>query len=285
MSMNVRPVLVAKTSLTLEEVGEVQTLAALCNRLEGLDLKLAFPLAQSAQPEAFLCYADGRLVGYCALDGAEVCGMVHPDHRRRGIGRKLLTAALDEAGRRQKPHLLLICEGSSRSGQGFVAAQIGQYAFGEYRMVLEKLAAPPPVPWRLQLQQAGPQDVDCLAEIIAESFGDPQEMVRETIVESLALQNEHFYLAGLGSVPVGALKVVYEPPRAGIYTFGVQPSRQGRGIGRQILFQTCKRLLAEGYHPISLEVEVDNARAIRAYRACGFRHTTVYNYYWVYAGK
>jgi GNAT superfamily N-acetyltransferase len=49
----------------------------------------------------WLARHDGELVGYAALslnrfanlDGAKVLGAVHPDRRRRGIGRALATAA------------------------------------------------------------------------------------------------------------------------------------------------------------------------------------------------
>jgi GNAT superfamily N-acetyltransferase len=49
----------------------------------------------------WLAHDAGRLVGYAALtlnlfenlDGAKILGAVHPDHRRRGIGRALLEAA------------------------------------------------------------------------------------------------------------------------------------------------------------------------------------------------
>jgi GNAT superfamily N-acetyltransferase len=49
----------------------------------------------------WLAHVDDRLVGYAALslnrfanlDGAKILGAVHPDHRRRGIGRTLMRAA------------------------------------------------------------------------------------------------------------------------------------------------------------------------------------------------
>jgi GNAT superfamily N-acetyltransferase len=49
----------------------------------------------------WLAHDDGRLVGYAALtllpfdhrDRAKILGAVHPDHRRRGIGRSLMEAA------------------------------------------------------------------------------------------------------------------------------------------------------------------------------------------------
>jgi ribosomal protein S18 acetylase RimI-like enzyme len=279
--MNTLPVVVARAALSPEEMSEAQALATLCNQSEGLDLKLTYPSGQSAAPDAFLCYADGRLVGYCGLDGEEVCGMVHPAHRRQGIGARLLAAAQEWASQRSKSPLLLICETASESGQAFIAAQGASFAFGEHRMILEGQRMAPGRDTGLRLQQAGPPDLDRLAEIIAASFGDPQEIAHDAILRSLAQSNERFYLALLDDTPVGAFKVVSFWPGAGIYAFGVLPSHQGQGLGRQILLQACKLVLNEGYHFISLEVETDNARAIHLYQACGFQASTTYGYYHV----
>ena len=79
-----------RVTLTPEEVAEVLALKGVCDAAEGLDLKLGFGAADPAEaryPAAWLARADGALVGYLSLDGdetvAEMCGMVHPDWRRR----------------------------------------------------------------------------------------------------------------------------------------------------------------------------------------------------------
>src|SRR5438445_795115 len=99
MTMSENQGLVGRQTLDEEEIREARRLADVCNAYEGLDLKLALgePPADSGQAmNRFLYYDDGRLVGFCSLDYEELCGMVHPEHRRRGIGRALLGAAINE---------------------------------------------------------------------------------------------------------------------------------------------------------------------------------------------
>ena len=170
-----------------EERHEIAALAAICNAHEGLDLKLSIGMPHPEADQAvgdFLFYADHRLVGYCSLDSSslpfELCGMVHPEYRRRGIGRALLVAAIAESTHRGITSLLLICEDASTPGRGFITTTGAVYQFSEYRLELDRAALDqrPPVPKTLNLQPAGRPDLETLVHILATSFGDAEEKVR-----------------------------------------------------------------------------------------------------------
>ncbi|HEU0027737.1 MAG TPA: GNAT family N-acetyltransferase, partial [Ktedonobacterales bacterium] len=79
-------------SLTPAESAEVRALKRVCDTAAGLDLKLGWGGLSDAAT-VFLAWAGDQLVGYCSLDGdgvvAEICGMVAPDWRRRGLGMRL----------------------------------------------------------------------------------------------------------------------------------------------------------------------------------------------------
>ena len=95
-------------------------LAEVCNRYEGLDL----PLAQGELAVQLAYYRAGVLLGYIELQDhapkqMEVCGMVHPDHRRRGVDRSLLSGAQSECRTRGQSGFLLVCDEAGPSGKGF----------------------------------------------------------------------------------------------------------------------------------------------------------------------
>ena len=96
MNRQDRQGVVPRQGLADADRAEVEKLAALCNQREGLDLPLnlegPLPL-QGDATDQFLYYGDGDLIGFVSLEGGqpiEVCGMVHPEHRHKGIGRALL---------------------------------------------------------------------------------------------------------------------------------------------------------------------------------------------------
>ncbi|HEX6122993.1 MAG TPA: GNAT family N-acetyltransferase [Ktedonobacterales bacterium] len=286
--MTTEPKIEAHATLTAEQQAQAHALAATCNQLEGLDLKVAteFPAtAHSTERNAFLCSADDTLIGYCALDRnsateAELCGMVAPAHRRRGIGGALLAAVRAESQRTGLRRLLIICEQASQSGRAFVATTGARLTFSEYRLVLGTLVRRPPAVPDLTLTLAGPADADAVAHVTAVAFGDPEDLMQARIRLDIHDLSQRFYVARLGGEAVATLKVYpYDIHTAGIYAFGVLPGRRGRGIGRQVLTEICARLQAEGRTRILLEVETTNTTAHALYRSCGFEERTTYGYY------
>ncbi len=280
--------------LTEEQAEQARTLRDLCNSADGLDLKLGISVGfatQSAEPYAFLCTLDGALVGFCTLVGdddpeLELCGMVHPAYRRRGIGRALLGAALDSARRRLAAlRVLMICEDASVAGRAFVAVAGGSHSFSENRM--ETAAMPPAhasdaTARNLDLREAGPDEAHDLARVIADSFGQSDDHMAEEIVRDMTVEGERYFLARLGNEgnePVGAFKVFVDKPKAYIYAFGVLPEYRRRGFGREILEDILLRLFAEGWIAVGLEVDADNIPAQALYRSVGFHDVTVYGYY------
>jgi ribosomal protein S18 acetylase RimI-like enzyme len=265
----------------------VEKLAALCNQREGLDLPLNLEGAgpgHGDEVNQVLCYRDGELIGFVSLEDGqplEVCGMVHPAHRRTGIGRALLAAAQEECRRRGLHSLLLVCDEAARSGRAFVAAMGAQYRFSEYRMVLDVAAISRPKPRQdaLQLRPATTEDAGVLASLIAASFGDPEDEVWPRVVQWLQEPSRRFYLATLHDKPIGSLGTSGVGPQVYITAFGVLPEHRGHGYGRQMLADTIDLLLAEYWQQVLIEVETENRNALSLYESCGFKEATTHGFY------
>lgn len=278
--------LVATNALSENELRDVRVLAAQCNALEGLSLKLNLaPGSPGAPPTKFLYYAAGRLVGYAALFPAtmeaELCGMVHPQYRRRGIGRALLDAATTACQRDCIVHLLLVCEESSRSGQGFVQAIRATRDFAELHLEMDADDVRPPPLARLGIREADIRDASSIARVVASAFGGDEERVRSRMEAELREAGSRHFVGLLGGQIIGSLKVYLGAGNAGIYAFGVLPEYRNSGYGRELLSGVIERMRAEGRARVYLEVDLDNDRARHLYRSVGFDEITTYVYYTV----
>jgi ribosomal protein S18 acetylase RimI-like enzyme len=282
--------IVASSGLSEAERASVSALAALCNAEASLDLKLSldFPAGGADQDaNAFRAYHDGDLVGYCGLDGggertAEVCGMVHPAHRRHGIGRALLDAVAAEAERRGTRELLVICEDASSDGRAFVTSTGARYRFSERRMELDLARRPhsaSPERPSVTLRAVEIGDLPLVAAIRSAAFDDPLEDAIAHLERDLADPNTRYYLASVDGATPATFKIIRLDGRAYIYAFGVLPEWRRRGVGRGTLARAFDVLVADGFARVALEVETENAPAIALYETMGFRTITTYGYY------
>src|SRR5439155_6574314 len=125
----------------------------------------------------------------------ELCGLVHPEHRRKGIGRALLAAAQEECRRHGVQEILLVSEAASRSGRAFVEAVGARYRFSEYRMELDTASIRRgPHPRSVQLECVDVRDAATLIRLTSASFADPEEEVRPRIIQWLREPDQRFYI-------------------------------------------------------------------------------------------
>ena len=294
MSQMQRQGLVVKSTLTEAEQREIKQLTELCNRHGNLHMRLSFTMLRERsgrENNDFLYYEQDTLVAYLALDewGAdekEATAMVHPDFRRKGIFSALLATARQECYYRVIPSLLLICERSSLAGQACAKAIGARLNFSEHEMVLQSFQERSTFDDRLSLHEAGKDDIDAVAAVLAVSFNDPEPLATANLLKRFAQEaRPRVYLAtfGEGEVsckePVGTLRLDEFDGVIGIYGFGVVPEYRRRGYGRQILEETIRMIRTTSQHPIMLDVETDNVPAIGLYTSCGFRIKTTYDYY------
>jgi mycothiol synthase len=276
--------------LSPDNLAAIRALADVVNRHDGLDLKLNWELMRdrpAGQVNDFLVHDGGDLVGYAALDGFgseyELTGMVHPGHRRRGIGRRLLDATVAECRARDVGQLLLVCEHASSSGHAFIAAQGDElrYDFSEYRLELDARAQAPPSPpdGPLQLRLASAADLPAVAAIRAAAFESPAAQTLEETRFAFDEADSRLYLAEAAGEAVGTIGAIVDDEGVYLRALGVPPELQGRGYGRAILSGTVALMLAEGHTHLALDVATENRNALSLYQSCGFVETNRYDYY------
>jgi ribosomal protein S18 acetylase RimI-like enzyme len=287
MTENKKQGVFPKQALTNTELKAINDLAELCERHDGLDLRLGSSVAQSPADDGsngLAYYKDELLVGFLSLDGlgsdeVEASGMVHPGHRRQGVFRALEAAAEAECRRSGSDTLLFYCDHRSLSAKAFVEAIGARFVFAEHRMRLEQASNIPPPDPHLNLRAAAVADAGTIARILADDMATDARFFAQKIAADIQRQARQYYIARLGDDLVGTINVDMIDGNPYIYGFVVLPEYRGCGYGRQILGQTIEAIQAAGQRSVFIEVESDNRTALSLYRSVGFVITHTHDYY------
>jgi ribosomal protein S18 acetylase RimI-like enzyme len=114
-----------------------------------------------------------------------------------------------------------------------------------------------------------------LATLLRAAFG-PQP---DTLEGHLASDPVGTLVIEHGDQPVGTVRLSREDGVGAVYGFAVDPTWQGRGIGRDVLGRVCRQLRHEGMERVQLEVAVNNDRALGLYTSLGFTRAHTEDYY------
>lgn len=279
--------LVPKSTLTPGELTEISRLIDICNQHNGLRIRIGMDMLRERsgdEPNDFLYYVNGQLVGYLEADSygrkeKELAGMVHPDFRRRGIFTALFSAVREEFQRRGLEKLILICEHKSESGRAFLATTGTELAYSEHEMWLGTFHERGRRTPGLSMRRADARDIDTIVSLLATDSGNTAE-VKAWVTELMGKPDTFwFYLATLNGQPLGTVRLDFMEEVTGIYAFEVRLGYRGLGYGREMLEQLIHIAREASPKPVMLDVETGNTNAVGLYLSCGFEIKTTYDYY------
>ncbi|PAE14965.1 hypothetical protein CHH91_16055 [Virgibacillus sp. 7505] len=269
--------------LTIEQLKEIKKLQQAVEQYDSIDLKLNWDMLENRSDEDqtdFLSYDSGRLVGFLGLysfgSKIEVCGMVHPDYRRKGIFSRLFHNSQPALEKARK--ILLNVPADSQSGKQWLDSIACTYEESEYMMRWDGNLL-----WELdesiRLRPSRKEDIEMKMklDIVCFEFKPDEAKVYNDRLERDGFQQEFFMIEAEDKI-VGKIRIHREKERSEIYGFAILPEFQGKGYGRRAL-QKAVRMEAQRGQTVYLDVQPENEKALSLYTSTGFKKESQQDYY------
>jgi mycothiol synthase len=300
--------LITRADLTPAQVAEVLALVRNASLADGVAplsehvmLHLRYHGSASSDPgpgRDFVLTADGAIAGYAYADPPASAGpesdvsgelVIHPGHRRRGLGRALASELTVAAG----GHALRLWAHGDLPAAGRLARTMHFDRFRalwQMRRPLDAPMDPPVLPAGRELRTfVQGQDEDEWLGLNRRAFAKHPEQGTWTRHDLELREREPwfdpagFYLATAGGHMTGFHWTKVHPPEQDpaspgigeVYVVGVDPAEQGSGLGRALTLAGLHHLRDLGLAQVMLYVDEDNMRAIRMYEALGFTRARV----------
>lgn len=208
--------------------------------------------------------------------------VVHPDHRRQGVGTLLLHEVEAAARSGSGDDVRVWAHGDIAAARRF-AADRGYQVVRELWQMARPLTEPLPalvVPdgFRLRAFEPGADDDRWLAVNAAAFAHHPEQGAWTTTDLDQRIAAPWFDPAGfllLVDEPTDELAGFHWTKEHGggvgeVYVVGVAPAYQGRGLAKPLTLAGLHHLRARGLSTVILYVDGDNAAAVRTYSGLGF---------------
>ncbi len=247
-------------------------------------------------PSVHLVAQEGsELVGYAHVDvtdrveGPSAELVVHPLHRRRGLGRALVTAAVEAAQHSDPAGRLRLWAHGDHPSAGALALSLGfQRARVLWQMRRSLFAELPelimPDGVRLRPFEPGRDDAPWV-ELNRTAFADHPEQGKWELRDLHLRMAEPWFdpqgfllaedgggrLLGFHWTKVhGEQPAHHHDPIGEVYVLGVHPDAAGMGLGRVLTVAGLRYLRARGLLQVMLYVDESNPRAAALYTGLGF---------------
>ena len=294
--------------LAAAEAALVLSLAEAASRADGIDPLSEHALLHLQNPDTgrpgddgtgaatdLLVVSDGVAVAYAHLDLApdaetgDLSGelVVHPAHRRRGHGSTLVDALLSGLADGPGGGIRLWAHGDLPSASAFAEARGFRPTRSLWQLRRALTAGPelpePAFPAGVTVRTFVPgEDEEAWLAVNARAFAHHPEQGAWTRADIDLREAEPwfdpkgFFLAERDGQLVGFHWTKVHPegpdgvPEGEVYVVGIDPGRQGGGLGRALTIAGLRYLHDRGLGHVMLYVDEDNTAAARMYTALGF---------------
>ncbi|MEG0451183.1 MAG: GNAT family N-acetyltransferase [Lysinibacillus sp.] len=272
-----------------ETLEEIQVLCKTCAQIDGhmYQQVMNLPVAKSYEMKGFyvLVYDDdknelvgaGTAIDLMGLNTYEWSMVVAPMYRQLGIG-SAISNVLHEGMqmRGSDGELALMVEGAN-FGREFLQKNSYLYSFSE--ATLEAGAEVLQDEQSLTVRTFMQKDTEVIVSILMETFGDMREESLDLIDFNTTTEGLLMWTVEHDGEVVGTVTTRKEGEVQWITAFAVAPAMQGRGIGTQILQWVKDYAIRNGEKMVLLDVEIDNASALRVYEKAGFMKSVQMDYF------
>lgn len=274
------------SELSPEQIRDIEWLVQRCADADGVSplnesARLGLKAAGSHRITHYLLPESTNLVGYASYDhndgSLQLC--IDPEHRNFGLGTGLISTVAEQQQMRS-----CWAFGSLPAARA-VAARMGMVASRQ----LLKMTCPLPEAIEPSLAPgtiAGSffeNELDDLLKVNARAFADHPEqgsMTREDFEARLGPKQNLYHIISARAWPPGAewgdwtfigfhwMKV--EDTLGEVYVLAVDPSWEGKGVGRSLLQLGLEQMRTHGVRWVLLYVEAANQKAVNLYTSMGF---------------
>ncbi|MEL3974585.1 GNAT family N-acetyltransferase [Rossellomorea oryzaecorticis] len=269
--------------LNNKQLNDIRALQDICEQDNGIKLKLNWDMLEqrSNLEDDYFYYANDNLIGYLALygfgDSYELCGMVHPESRGKGIFHGLFSKALASLKERNAHSLLINVPGTSDSGKTFTSSIKAVYDFTEYEMKWEPNSQLP-LSENVRTRKMLEDDIPYCIKLDIECFGQSRSDAESMLIECIKEKNQRSLMIEVDGNTVGKIRMQRMQNQSFIYGFAVDTQLQGKGIGRKALSYTVREE-SKWTQDIFLDVAATNSKALKLYEKSGFKTIYSQDYY------
>lgn len=247
----------------------------------------------SPEQDIFVVEMPGKIVGFIniapelKISRVILDCLVHPEHRRKGLAKKLLEYAMHRA----KELKVKAVQVNIIQDNEVAKKVLSRLSFKAVRRYLEFKLQLAEVQWSdtthgtFILSHLKPGEDDKLTQLQNRCFTDTwgyNPNTTEEITYSLKLSHcspENVVLIKEDNKPVGycwtkidcETEIADGEKKGRIFMFGVDPDYRGKGIGKIALMAGLAYLKNKGVRVVELDVDSENRAASALYRSVGFK--------------